>query len=35
MKEVTYEECHAGEEVDDIILIREDDDEWREPLIEV
>ena len=30
-----YKECRADEEVDDIILIREDDGEWREPLIEV
>ena len=29
-----YKECHADEEVDDIILIREDDGEWREPLVE-
>lgn len=30
-----YEEKRAGEEVPDNILIREDDSEWREPLVEV
>lgn len=28
-----YKECYADKEVDDVV-IREDDDEWREPLIE-
>ena len=27
-----YKECYADKEVDDILLIREDDGEWREPL---
>ena len=31
----TYFEICANEEVDDCILIREDDGEWREPLVEV
>lgn len=31
----TYLERCANEEVDDCILIREDDGEWREPLVEV
>ena len=31
----TYFERCANEEVDDLILIREDDSEWREPLVEV
>ena len=31
----TYLEICANEEVDDCILIREDDGEWREPLVEV
>ena len=31
----TYLETCANEEVDDCILIREDDGEWREPLVEV
>ena len=31
----TYFEKCANEEVDDCILIREDDGEWREPLVEV
>ena len=31
----TYFERCANEEVDDLILIREDDGEWREPLVEV
>ena len=31
----TYLEICANEEVDDCILIREDDSEWREPLVEV
>ena len=30
----TYLEICANEEVDDCILIREDDGEWREPLVE-
>lgn len=30
-----YKECHADEELDDLFLIREDDSEWREPLVEV
>ena len=30
-----YKECHADEEVNDITLIREDDGEWQEPLVEV
>ena len=30
-----YEERYADEEVRDSILIREDDGEWREPLVEV
>ena len=30
-----YNETCANEEVDDCILIREDDGEWREPLVEV
>lgn len=29
-----YKEQRADEEVDDILLIREDDGEWREPLME-
>ena len=29
-----YKECHADEELDDSFLIREDDGEWREPLVE-
>ena len=29
-----YKECYTDKEVDDILLIREDDGEWREPLIE-
>ena len=29
-----YKECYADKEVDDILLIREDDGEWREPLVE-
>ena len=33
MKEVTYEE-DADEEVDEFFLIREDDGEWRESLME-
>ena len=31
----TYLEICANEKVDDYILIREDDGEWREPLVEV
>ena len=31
----TYLERCANEEVDDLLLIREDDSEWREPLVEV
>lgn len=31
----TYLERCANEEVDDLILIREDYGEWREPLVEV
>ena len=31
----TYLEICANEEVDDCILIREDDGEWRAPLVEV
>lgn len=31
----TYLERCANEEVDDCILIREDDSDWREPLVEV
>ena len=31
----TYFEICANEEVDDCILIRENDGEWREPLVEV
>ena len=31
----TYLEICANEEVDDCILIREDDGEWRKPLVEV
>ena len=31
----TYLERCANEEVDDLILIREDDSDWREPLVEV
>ena len=31
----TYLEICANEEVDSCILIREDDGEWREPLVEV
>lgn len=31
----TYLERCANEEVDDLILIREDDGEWHEPLVEV
>ena len=31
----TYLERCANEEVDDCILIRENDGEWREPLVEV
>ena len=30
----TYLEKCANEEVDDCILIREDDSDWREPLVE-
>ena len=30
----TYLERCANEEVDDLILIREDDGDWREPLVE-
>ena len=29
-----YKECDADKEIDDRFLIREDDGEWREPLIE-
>lgn len=29
-----YKECYADKEVDDYFLIREDDGEWREPLVE-
>lgn len=29
-----YKDCRADEEVDGIFLIREDDGEWREPLVE-
>lgn len=29
-----YKDCRADKEVDDILLIREDDGDWREPLIE-
>ena len=29
-----YKECYADKEVDDIFLIREDNGEWREPLVE-
>lgn len=29
-----YKEQRADEELDDILLIREDDGEWREPLVE-
>ena len=43
MKEVTYKEWvknptieeDADQEVDETFLIREDDGEWREPLVEV
>ena len=31
----SYEEKYADEEVHDSIFIREDDGEWREPLVEV
>lgn len=31
----TYLKIYANEEVDDCILIREDDGEWQEPLVEV
>ena len=31
----TYLERCANEEVDDLILIREDDSDWREPLVEI
>ena len=31
----TYLERCANEEVDDLLLIREDDSDWREPLVEV
>ena len=31
----TYLERCANEEVEDFILIKEDDEEWREPLVEV
>ena len=31
----TYIESTADEELDDTILIREDDSDWREPLVEV
>lgn len=31
----SYIECCADNEVDDSILIRENDGEWREPLVEV
>ena len=31
----TYTESTANEELDDTILIREDDADWREPLVEV
>ena len=31
----TYFERCANKEVDDLILIKEDDGEWREPLVEV
>ena len=31
----TYLEIYANEEVDDCILIREDDGEWREPIMEI
>lgn len=30
-----YKESHADKEIDDRFLIREDDGEWREPLVEV
>lgn len=30
-----YKECHADKEIDGRFLIREDDGEWREPLVEV
>ena len=30
-----YKECYADKELDDLFLIREDDGEWREPLVEV
>ena len=30
-----YKEIDANDEVDDTVLIREDDGEWREPLVEV
>lgn len=30
-----YKECCADEELDDLFLIREDDGEWRESLVEV
>ena len=29
-----YKECYADEELDDLVLIREDDGEWQEPLVE-
>ena len=29
-----YKECYADEELDNSFLIREDDGEWREPLVE-
>lgn len=29
-----YKECRADEEVNESIVIREDDGEWREPLVE-
>lgn len=31
----SYIERNANEEIDDSILIREDDSDWREPLVEV
>lgn len=30
-----YKECYADKEIDDRFLIREDDGEWQEPLVEV
>ena len=35
MKELDYEENEQDAEVTDFLLIREDDGEWKEPLVEV